>query len=126
MMTGSTVARLSRSLLPLLAAFIAAGCNSDESSGPSIEVASLTIVTPSSSVVVGRTLQLQAVARDAEGFALTGVDVDWTTSNANVATVTPTGRVTGVAIGTVTISARAIHHDREDSINITVRLDEPA
>ncbi|MEQ1691571.1 MAG: Ig-like domain-containing protein [Gemmatimonas sp.] len=48
---------------------------------------------------------LALVLRDAANVILTGRVVAWTTSNAAVATVSGTGVVTGVASGTVTITA---------------------
>jgi uncharacterized protein YjdB len=68
-------------------------------------VASVTVSPVSPSVGVGQTQQLTATLRDASGNLLTGRAITWTTSNAAVATVSGTGLVTGVAVGTVTITA---------------------
>ncbi len=56
-------------------------------------------------LLVGGTLQLNAVPRDAAGNVLPSRPVTWTTSAPNVATVSSVGLVTGVSAGTVTITA---------------------
>lgn len=65
------------------------------------------VVTPSSATVaIGGTLQLNAVAQDSSGNPLS-VSIGWSSSNASLATVDATGLVTGVAQGSVTITAAA-------------------
>jgi hypothetical protein len=55
---------------------------------------------------VGGSLQLSATARDALGDVLTGRTVTWQSSATTMATVSPTGSVTGVAAGgPVTVTA---------------------
>src|SRR5215203_543277 len=73
----------------------------------SVPVATVTIAPGSSDVVVSQTLQLTATAKDAAGAALTGRSTTWSTSDAAKATVSSTGLVTGVAPGTVSITAAA-------------------
>jgi uncharacterized protein YjdB len=68
-------------------------------------VASVTVAPATSTVTAGQTVQLTATTRDASGDVLSGRAVSWTTSDANVATVSSTGLVTTVAAGTVTITA---------------------
>ncbi len=69
-------------------------------------VASVAVTPNPGSVAVGSTLQMAATTRDAANNVLTGRTVTWATSNAAVATVGPaTGVVTGVAAGSVTITA---------------------
>jgi uncharacterized protein YjdB len=68
-------------------------------------VASVTISPASPSVAVGRTVQLTAVATDAQGGTVSGLPTTWSTSTASVATVSSTGLVTGVSDGSATISA---------------------
>jgi hypothetical protein len=57
------------------------------------------------SVAVNGTSPLTAIARDADGTALSGVQVSWNTANGSVATVDVAGVVTGIATGITTISA---------------------
>jgi len=64
------------------------------------------VVTPSvAAVIVAGTQQLAASTIDAGNNVLTGRSITWTTSDPAKATVSATGLVTGVAIGTVTITA---------------------
>ena len=51
------------------------------------------------------TTQLTATVTDANGKTVSGATVTWATSDATVATVSSTGLVTSVAIGTATITA---------------------
>jgi uncharacterized protein YjdB len=57
---------------------------------------------------VGQTTQLSVDLRDASGMALTGRVVIWSTSNAQVATVTSQGVVTAIAPGSAIISAAIV------------------
>ena len=68
-------------------------------------VASVDVTPPTASIVVGATQQLTATPKDANGNALTGRAVTWSTSDATVATVDTNGLVTGIAVGTATITA---------------------
>jgi uncharacterized protein YjdB len=64
------------------------------------------VITPNpTSVTVGQTRQLTAVARDASNTAVPGVIFVWGSSNTATATVSSSGLVTGQAAGTVNISA---------------------
>lgn len=69
-----------------------------------VSVASV-VVTGSTALTRGGTSQLSATTRDAGGNLLTGRTVTWASSNTGVATVDPSGLVTGVAGGSATISA---------------------
>jgi plastocyanin len=64
-------------------------------------------VTPAApGVSVGGTVQLAAAARDQNGQPMSGLPAaTWTTSDASRATVGATGLVTGVAAGSVTVTA---------------------
>lgn len=63
-------------------------------------------VTPgSASVAVGGTVALAAAVTAADGSALAGRIVTWTSSDIGIAVVSATGVVTGVAPGSVTITA---------------------
>ncbi|MCU0633761.1 MAG: Ig-like domain-containing protein [Gemmatimonadaceae bacterium] len=68
-------------------------------------VAGLTVTPVNDSVAVSQALTLVATARDSSGNALTGRPITWTSSATNVATVSPSGVVTGVAPGVATITA---------------------
>ena len=58
-------------------------------------------------LTVGGSAQLQATARDAQGNALSGRAITWTSSNPAVVRVGTNGELTAVAPGTATITATA-------------------
>ncbi len=68
-------------------------------------IASVTITGGTSSMAIGGRMQLVATARDNSGVPLSNRIITWTTSNENVAFVSSTGAVVGVASGFVTITA---------------------
>lgn len=65
--------------------------------------------TGSQSIVVGGTVALSATARDAQGNALSGRTITWSSTNTNAVTVSPvTGTATtatGVGVGSAEITA---------------------
>lgn len=81
-------------------------------------------VTPAApSVAVGSTVQLTATPLDQAGQAMGGLPpAAWTSADAAKATVSASGVVTGVAAGTVSVTARITHNGvtREASVNVTV------
>jgi len=64
-------------------------------------------ITPTDTTLghIGETVQLAAVARDANGQPITAATFAWTTSDATIATVDDTGLVTALLAGVVTINA---------------------
>jgi WD40 repeat protein len=70
-----------------------------------VPVAAVTVTPATASLVIGGTQQLTASARDATGAALAGRPVTWTSSTPAVASVSTTGVVTALAVGTATITA---------------------
>jgi trimeric autotransporter adhesin len=68
-------------------------------------VATVALSAPDSSLVVFDTVPITAVLRDAGGSVLTGRTITWSTSNAAVATVSGTGRVAAVSVGSATVTA---------------------
>jgi uncharacterized protein YjdB len=85
-----------------------------------LPIASVTISPSLASVNVAWTSTLTATARNANGNAIPGVQFTWSSSNTSVATVSATGVVTGVAPGSVTISASA--GGKTGTSSITVQL----
>jgi len=74
--------------------------------GATPPVASVTVTPATATIAPGGSVQLTATTKDAVGNVLTGRLVMWTSSNTAVATVNPTGLVTGVSAGgPVTITA---------------------
>ncbi|MBB4639232.1 Ig-like domain-containing protein [Longimicrobium terrae] len=80
----------------------AAAC---ESSTSGSNVDTVIIEADDSEVTVGQSLQLQATAYDDDGEPLNRNDIEWTSSNPSVATVSASGLLTGVSLGTVAITA---------------------
>lgn len=70
-----------------------------------VPIAAITVVIADPSMQVGGTRQASAVAKDASGNVLTGRPIVWATDNAEVATVSTQGLVTGLKAGTATITA---------------------
>lgn len=68
-------------------------------------VASVSIAPATPRLIVGGSVQLQASTFDAGGRTLLGRTVAWSSDNANVATVTSNGLVTGISIGSAHITA---------------------
>ncbi|MFL5576832.1 MAG: Ig-like domain-containing protein, partial [Gemmatimonadaceae bacterium] len=68
-------------------------------------VASVSVSANATTLKVGETTQLTAVAKDAGGATLSGQATSWASSNEAVATVSGSGLVTAVGGGSATISA---------------------
>ena len=68
-------------------------------------VASVQVSPSAETIGLGSTLQLTAEAFDENGHAVAGAEFSWESSDAAVATVDAGGLVTGVAVGTATITA---------------------
>jgi WD40 repeat protein len=68
-------------------------------------VDSVTISPGNTTLVVGETVQLQVVARDAAGERIDGLVAAWSTQNGDVATVSAGGLLTAVATGATRITA---------------------
>ena len=68
-------------------------------------VTQVTLSAPATAIAVGETVQLQAVALDAEGDSLDDRTVEWASANTAVATVSDSGMVTGLSAGEAQISA---------------------
>ena len=82
-------------------------------------VASVTVSPASASVAVAQTVQLTATPKDASGNVLTGRVVTWATSNAAVATVSSSGLVSGLVVGTATITATSEGQSGSSVITVT-------
>jgi uncharacterized protein YjdB len=76
-------------------------------------------VSPSSlSLPTGQTAQLVATTYDVNGNAISGRNINFNTTNANVATVTSSGLVTTTGVGTAEITVNA--EGRKTSVPVTV------
>ncbi len=109
-MTGRT-GPTPKSLLSFLLLLFACSCGdssppSSSSSSPQRAPVARLAVTPSTvSLAVGERRQLTVEARDALGNVISDVPVTWESSNPAVATVEPSGKVSGEAIGIAEIVA---------------------
>ena len=81
-------------------------------------VASVTVSPAPASVAAGQTVQLTATPKDANGNPLTGRVVTWATSNGAVATVSAGGLVSGLVVGTATISATSEGQSGSSAITV--------
>ena len=99
--------RLGVGLLALLGALQLAGCSDPLLPEETVTTLEITTELPSF-LVPTETLQLEAVLRDADGVAVVGVTITWTSSDQAVATVSSTGLVTAVAEGPSTITATVL------------------
>lgn len=70
-------------------------------------VASVQVSPPNATLKVGDIVTFSAQPRDPEGATLTGRAVSWSSSNAQVASVNSSGRVTAVSAGGTIISAQS-------------------
>ena len=86
-------------------------------------VAQVTVSAPATSIAVGETVQLQAVALDADGDSLDDPTVEWASANPAVATVSDAGVTTGLSAGETRISATV--EAVTGTIAITVSSPEP-
>jgi len=100
--------------LALLGALTA--CSNDAAPVP---VASVAVTPPSASVQPGVTVQLGATAKDANGNPLNGKEFTWTSDSAPVATVDPSGLVTGAGPGLATITATSEGQSGSAAITVT-------
>ena len=83
-----------------------------------IPVASVEGLPSQVGVQVGATYQLSASAHDADGNALSDRTITWATSHGAVAAVNDSGLVTGVAVGSATITATC--EGKSSAVAVTV------
>ena len=94
---------------------IKAGGHSD----PVVPVASVEVTPATADVSVGSTAQLTAILKDAVGEPIDGRPITWSSNAPQFATVSSTGLVTGVAVGTATITATSEGISGSASITVT-------
>lgn len=84
---------------------------------PAEQVGSVSVSLPATSLQVGATLTAAATVQSTTGAALTR-GVTWSVSDASLASITQSGVITGVAPGTVTVTATS--EGRSGSATLTV------
>src|SRR5437773_3305366 len=85
-----------------------------------VPVASVSVSPGSATVGAGQTVLLTATPKDAGGNPLTGRIVTWASSNAGLATVSGSGLVAGVAVGSVTITATSEGQSGTATVTVAV------
>ncbi|SRR6266851_3888842 len=110
-------------------AIITAACESATSTAAitvtNVPVASVMVSPATASVTVGQTVQLTATPKDANGNPLSGRSITWATNNAGVATVSGSGLVPGVAVGSATITATSEGKNGTAAIVVTAAPPPP-
>lgn len=107
----------------LLATAVAAytGCqdeNGTEPTSPPGRVASILVLPGDAIVLMEAKVTLQVELRDASSQIISGTTVSWSSTDTAVASVSPTGVVTGRSLGTVTI--RAVAEQKQDSATVHI------
>lgn len=98
-----------RSIAAMFVLALYCACSGDKSTAPSgvnSTVATISVgAATSNSVFIGATILMNATAYNSTNDQIAGQNFTWASSNPLVATVSPTGIVTGVSAGVVSISA---------------------
>jgi Bacterial Ig-like domain (group 2) len=84
------------------ALLVYAACSGGGAAGPAV-VTTVAVTTAPTQISVKETAQASAIVKDQNGNALTGKTIAWESLNPSVATVSPAGIITGVAVGAATI-----------------------
>jgi uncharacterized protein YjdB len=83
-------------------------------------VASVSVSPAVDTLAVGSTAQLVATARDANGASLGGRTVTWSSDNTATATVSASGAVRGIAVGSARVTATCEGHTGSSSVTVSV------
>lgn len=98
------------------------GACANEPTQPDLRVAQVVVSSAGGSVQVQQSLQLHAVAKSASGDELPGKTITWSSSNETLATVSGTGLVTGVAAGSVVITAASEGREGHAEVNVAAPI----
>jgi uncharacterized protein YjdB len=82
-------------------------CGSTQPSDSTPQVAAIVVNPASSTLALNAQLPLQALVQNEAGELVPDASVTWTVENPTVASVSPTGVVTGLALGTTQVAANA-------------------
>ena len=97
-----------------------AACGSDKLSTVEDPVASVMVSPATATVAPGASVQLTAVATSASGATLPAAAFTWSTSDTAVARVSANGLVSGLASGSVTITATTEQHSATADIIVNL------
>jgi acid phosphatase type 7 len=90
------------------------------------EAVARVVVTPASRrLVLGEVFRFSASPRAADGDALSGREVEWSSDRPNIATVSKDGRVTALAEGTAQIEASSEGVDGHARVDVWQPTDQP-
>ena len=118
MMQPTAAGRAARDLsISLVLGVFLAACGGD-STDPPPAVATVEVSPLTTDRQVGQTIQLSATVKDASGNILSGQSVAWSSSAANVASVSSSGLVTASSIGTALITAAAGSKSGVATVNV--------
>jgi len=84
-----------------------------------LPVATVTLTPTVLTVAVGASGALTVALADANGGVLTGRVVTWSSANTSVATVSASGIISGVAVGTTTVTATSEGRSATASVTVT-------
>jgi uncharacterized protein YjdB len=85
-------------------------------------VATLKVDPANPAITVDASVQMRAFAYDKHGSPVTGLQIDWSSSDPAVAPVTADGSVTGKAPGTATVTARVSGKSASTSVTATAAV----
>ena len=103
-----SIASVQALAVSLLSGLALSACGTEGSTGPPQQPTVVSVVvTPSGATLesIGETLQLNASALDVIGNTIPDKTFTWLSSNENSVTVSSSGLVTAVAVGSATITA---------------------
>jgi hypothetical protein len=107
------------SLAPLL---LLMSCNSEPTAPESVE--SVHINPPALDLMVNEYRQLVAVPKNAEGVSLANRTVTWASNDPSIATVTATGLVTAIALGSTNVVATSEGVSTAVPVSVTAAVGE--
>lgn len=107
------------SLAAALAALLVLGTACDEATSTLASVASVSVTPQAKELVTGQTVALTATLKDAGGRVLENRQIIWSSDRADIATVSATGLVQAVAVGTARISAQSEGRKGHADVSVT-------
>jgi uncharacterized repeat protein (TIGR02543 family) len=103
----NSVSTRRRRSLAVLAVSSVVACKGTTVTDVPVDVARIEVSQTTLSLAIGENTRVTAIPMSASGQSLTARAVDWRTSNAAVASVTPAGQITAVGAGNALVTAHA-------------------
>ena len=82
-------------------------------------VTTITVTPTTATLAINETEALTATVLDQDGVTMTGIDVEWASSNETVGTIDTTGTFTALAEGTANVTATAENVTGEVTVTVT-------